>query len=355
MEVNKDVAQNDSYLDKTSSKIVKGTAILIMLIHHIFGFEKWLINDNTFSGLSILGNNLLSFIGKNGRICVAMFAFITGYAYYISFNKNEINNKKYILKKIIDFLINYWIILFFIYIPINFIFKCKYELTILSFIKNMFGIGELMVYFGWYVWFYIVVMLTLPIVITVSRKIKYSEVVLIIINVFCYFVTLLLSKKTGNNFQMLKELFIYYPCVLLGYIISKYGIFTRISNKWSILNNTLVCLVGCILIFIFRYVLGYKRILDILLIGPWIYFLIGVLKKCNIISMVLLWLSKHSTNFWFLHGIFFFGNRCLQSVLYKPKFDLLILLWSILILSPISYIIDFFYKKTCKIINNIID
>ena len=38
-------------MTKEESKKIKGAAILFMLFHHLFGFESWYINGNSYISL----------------------------------------------------------------------------------------------------------------------------------------------------------------------------------------------------------------------------------------------------------------------------------------------------------------
>ncbi len=45
-------------MTKEESKKIKGAAILFMLFHHLFGFESWYINGNSYISLLKLGEGI---------------------------------------------------------------------------------------------------------------------------------------------------------------------------------------------------------------------------------------------------------------------------------------------------------
>ncbi|EEP92324.1 Acyltransferase 3 [Yersinia kristensenii ATCC 33638] len=72
---------------------------------------------NVINSLPFIGWDIDNFIASFGKVCVAMFLFISGYGY--SF-KNKINFK-YSLTKLKKLYFSYWLV-FIIFIPIGFLF-----------------------------------------------------------------------------------------------------------------------------------------------------------------------------------------------------------------------------------------
>lgn len=69
-------------LSKDITNMIKGIAIILMMTHHFLGFPNWLIDGINYPNYKILGEDLNVWIRYSTKICVALFAFITGYAYY---------------------------------------------------------------------------------------------------------------------------------------------------------------------------------------------------------------------------------------------------------------------------------
>lgn len=108
----KELVKIEQYnISKNTTNLIKGVAILLMLIHHFLGFPNWLVDGVNYPDFKILGENLNVWIRYSTKICVALFAFITGYAYFIRNNQtlkiwNKENNKFF--RKILVYIIYYF-------------------------------------------------------------------------------------------------------------------------------------------------------------------------------------------------------------------------------------------------------
>lgn len=66
---------------RKDTKAVKGTALLLMLVHHLWAFPDRLPDSMQLagSGVMIHGTDLIYALGGFGKICVAIFMFLGGY------------------------------------------------------------------------------------------------------------------------------------------------------------------------------------------------------------------------------------------------------------------------------------
>lgn len=88
-------------MDKKMTSKIKGVAILIMLLHHFI--------EIPFSEFPIWVRH----IGAACKICVALYAVLSGYGYFFAREKTV----QYGLKKIFGLLQIYWIFLFTLFLP----------------------------------------------------------------------------------------------------------------------------------------------------------------------------------------------------------------------------------------------
>lgn len=96
------------FLGRKEAKLVAGMAILLMMFHHLFGFPQWL-NGNTFiESLAICNISIERMIAAFGKICVALFAFSSGYVIWKK--SGDYLSLRVTFNRVIRFLINYWII-----------------------------------------------------------------------------------------------------------------------------------------------------------------------------------------------------------------------------------------------------
>lgn len=67
---------------KEDTKCMKALAVILMLIHHLWGFPGRIEGLKYFSGGGC--EDFTLFIGLFGKICVSFFLFLGGYGLYIS-------------------------------------------------------------------------------------------------------------------------------------------------------------------------------------------------------------------------------------------------------------------------------
>jgi uncharacterized membrane protein len=72
---------------KYYTEMMKGVAILLMLFHHLFGFPSWFVEGVTYIGIPFRVNTAEYVLGQFGHICVAIFAFLTGYGMFFPINR----------------------------------------------------------------------------------------------------------------------------------------------------------------------------------------------------------------------------------------------------------------------------
>lgn len=69
---------------RNDTKVVKGIAIILMLMHHLWAFPERLPTNMQINIFNIKLNDidLLQQIGMFGKICVPIFMFLGGYGLY---------------------------------------------------------------------------------------------------------------------------------------------------------------------------------------------------------------------------------------------------------------------------------
>ena len=324
---------------KKFTGFLKGIAIILMIIHHAFGFPEWYVNELCYPSLI----KFVPHIRQLSVICVGIFAFITGYIY--SFNKE--NNYKYSFKKIIFFLKDYWTVYAFLLI-IAVIF-CNYRVGLLTILKEMFAIEMPVMNFCWYVAFYICVMIVLPFYTRIIKN-KYIIVDFLIAALF-----IIVLDKISHYSIFLYYLREYVPILLCGYIIGKYKLFEIIYNRIIKLPLRFLKISGIVLIVFSLVLQTYK--LSLLEINISAYsvpiFVFGLyltdLYRIKFIDNVVLFLGKHSMNIWFIHCIFYSRVTCttFQKYAYIPKNPIIVIIWILLICSTISIFLDY-VKRVIK-------
>lgn len=136
----KDIREiNKSYITPEDSLCIYGIAILMMVWHHFFGFPE------RFHGqLHYIGGNveytIELYFGYFCRLCIAMYAFISGYGMMAKSMQKHLTflqDIKQAIKQIINFFIRYWMVLIvFILIGLK-IGALRFD--VIEFVKNFIG------------------------------------------------------------------------------------------------------------------------------------------------------------------------------------------------------------------------
>ena len=323
-----------------------------MLVHHFLGFPEWLesgININ-YLPVRVKGVPLEIAIAGQFKICVAIFAFVTGYGWYLS---GKTNLKKSV-SRIVKIVGVYEICLFIEYLATSIIDSSFISIKdILNQITLCFFGGELFIHFAWYIQFYILAIITYPLIMRVQKiNNKYIQLGIAIVPFWGgYF----LLKVLGISYCLdgiPRRYFIYMPCVLMGSWIARYMNSIKKYQEKSILRGVL----GTILIvflLVVRYVLGGRQSLDVFFAPILIYIIsnIYISFELNIFSYKRI--AENSTYMWLLHSIFFLtpGAYFFQKILYFSKASILVCIWGILIVSIASLAVKYVYQRGITYVN----
>lgn len=126
-------------ITKKQSSMIQGIAILLMMYHHFF-------LDPSELDISYHNIELVKSVAWFGKICVGMFAFVSGYGIFHVFSKIEKAvfytslKREYgaVLFRLFQLLLKYWYVLF-LFKGIDFFIR-KEQIDIVEFLKNFFVI-----------------------------------------------------------------------------------------------------------------------------------------------------------------------------------------------------------------------
>lgn len=335
---------NEKLTPKMSS-IIKGIAIVFMVMTHAFGYSDF---RGDYLNQPIFGHTVDFYFSASMKICVAMFAFITGYAYF--FNKKK--TYKYSFGKIIDFLKYYWFQLFVIFLPLSIIIG-HYSLNI-DFLYNLLALKNDIVVFAWYVYFYIFTMLVLPLYSRIKSKIFVFDVIFPI--AVCYLSTLLINHILPTHFLLtdLSDCFLYFQIVIVGFACAKYRIFDLIYKvlkiKTPLLGIALIILVPAARnfapsLFGFTFDIFYAPLI--------IYGIVILFDRIQTSAFFKIFdfLGIHSMNIWFFHSIFFarYTSSFFKPIAYLFSiFPPFVIIWIIILCLPVSFVANFIFKRRKK-------
>ena len=343
------------YFDKEMTNVVKGIALIIMFIHHFFTFPYWWVSSVSYPYFE----KLWPYLQPPTRLCVPIFCFLTGYFYYFTREKTF----RYSFKKISDLLVSYW----FIYIPLALFASIvmDYKYTPMLFLQELFAFNTPTMIFCWYVNFYCLFMLIMPLIVKViTNSIHVNLFITIILTpTLFHLIGMLIGKYSIILHDAFKSIYFCLPNVLVGYLFAKHSIFRQIESCCinQIHNKTThIILAICAIIFIplGRYIepsmtivlhklplfnenISFYICFDVLYAPFFIYFFIYVIKTINIgyLRHGLSIIGKNSVLMWFIHCLFFANSKTIfQPLLYFPKNPILVLLWGIVICLAISFV-----------------
>lgn len=318
-------------MGKEMSAKIKGVAILIMLCHHFIVMP--------FSDFPVL----VKAFGGACKICVAIYAVLSGYGYYFSKEKTIC----YGLRKIWGLLKIYWISLFTIFIPAAILEGA--ELTPGRLVLEVFGLYPNLNWFAWYVYFYIFCMLIMPII---YRGFRFHPIVnLGILLVIPYLMELALYCVPNNNeivfVHELISCIVYLPCFLIGFWMAENKVVEKYKSiQWS--KAFLLNIVGIIAVFAMRILIheAFGFLFDVFYAPLLICFLVGTfeaLSKARFVNALFIMLGKYSTGMWFFHAAFFSKYVCdwFKPILLLVSWPPLMFVW-LIILSLLGAV---FYQK----------
>ncbi|HCV67458.1 MAG TPA: acyltransferase [Serratia sp.] len=304
------------------SNYLKGIAIILMLIHHLFAYPSRISPDITVYHM-VNSVDIEMFVGLFGKICVSMFLFLSGYGFSL---KKEVSFK-YIWGKLKNLYISYWIVLF-IFVPIGIIFFPgeRYSLSPSLFFENLIGIKSTYNSEWWFFKLYVLYVLSLPLL---SR-----------LNIGPLLGLLFLAALCGKGLQYVAgapEVLIEYCTWLLPFGFGM--VFGRSQkmppNSWlakliTTLSRThpLILLMVTVAVFIVAHNPG------LLLVTP--LFIIALMKTADglgsTVNRVVSELGKHSLYMWLTHS--FYCYYFTQKLIFAPRYTPLILL----LLIAVSYL-----------------
>ena len=281
--------------DKDKTKIVKGFAILFMILLHCLASPEWYtVRFGEFD------NPLFARVFSTFKICVGMFTFMVGYGYAFSRTKDL----RYSWEHVIKLLIPFWIVLFGFTLPL-----CD-NIEGGNLLKNMFGINSLLNYFSWFVYFFIYAMIVMPVFSRIIDKRLWMAVVLML---GCYACQVAVHTFTDwNHNDFLTALFnsmMQSPCMILGYLFAKHKVFERVplpNSKVVVFVFSILCMgLALWLRFVKSAVLGFS--LSVFYAPMMIFGIVALFSCCKLklLSSLFMKLGELSVYMWFLHALFF--------------------------------------------------
>ena len=282
------------------------------------------------------------------------------------FSKNK--TLKQSLKKIIKILIPFWTVLI-VFTIIGVVSK-TYNFTIGGFLLEMFSLKRSVMAFCWYIGFYVIVMISMPLISKISEKMNITQNILVLLFIPIILFCALKGIFFKNNIivDKLNNLIRFYPTVIAGYLVSKYKIFEKLESI-NIKENYKLILCFFILISSFllkylvpsltfgeiysrRHTINLTMNLEIIYAPLFIYSFLKLIRLVNYkLFIPLVHIGKLSMLMWFTHCLFFnCSKEIFMPILYYPKNAFLVLIWAIILNYILSSLFNIITSKLVKIV-----
>lgn len=351
--------------DKNNSQALKGIAILLLMLHHNFRearlFENYSISFWPFPQEWIVSAASMS------KICVSLFAFITGYGLYLSCKNSESSNNfspsKWVAVRYIKTFSGYWIIWIMsaiitqiidgrfakIYFENNFWDGLVSAGLDFAGVANLFQSPTLNITW-WYMSAAFVFILITPILV---KNEKYLPIILLVTVIFTRMITGTNGEKafTGGN-----STWSFITIYMLGIIFARYNIVEKIVNakdRWRRFVIEIALLVIAYKAYPAIDVTYYWELKWAIIPIVVILFSIEFIIYIPVIRQILLFLGKHSMNIFMVHT--FIRYYYLADFTYSWKHFALIIIILLIFSLAISMTIEFIKKllKYDKHITNV--
>ncbi len=286
-------------ISKDNSTKIKGIAIMVMIIHHFFTFPEWYVVEYS-KGI----DSFAAYMCEPTKICAAIFAFITGWAYAL----NQDTTLRNSFKKIVKFLLNYWVI-YIVCFAIAYTY-CDYRPSFIEIVLEMLGFRSPLMCFCWYTYFYIISILLLIKIVKIWDKniflALFMGVILPVVG--CFSLGKIINSEVIDT--ILYNFGKWFPCICMGYIFNRYNLFEKIKNvlQWDQKTDYLKVLYAIIIISICG-IGGFFANDLIFLYSACTFFsfaeLMKLLRGKRYLNRLLMCLGTASANMWFIHSIFF--------------------------------------------------
>ena len=305
----------DKSFSVTDSFAIKGIAILMMYIHHMFlGPERW---GRSYVNFWPLTQNITVAIALFFKICVSLFVFISAYGLTVQYKRKKIEgsiNSAFVFNHLYKLELRLWFVFFCLLLYSAVMGIGHYTKIYGSGWQSCFkciidGLGlaylfKLRMFNGtwWYMSVAIIIIVSFPLFFKCYKQVGGTIVVVSWLLPIALYLTL-----NANGFLT------YLPCIFMGIFVADNDYLNQILSKGATLNTfSNKCLVNIglfIVIICFSVVsVGAKKVMGNYsppifnaIIAPMIIAYATYMLKGSILWKGLVILGKHSMNMFLIH------------------------------------------------------
>lgn len=359
------MSPNSSEFTVDYTNMLKGVALLFLLCNHFCVVQDWITPPNKLIDIMIHGKPLLGYVGAFGKICVAIWAFLSGIGAYYSYKNRILSAYKSNIVRLANLMIQYVLILAIVFIPVIALFHPvfmgeSYDVSVKHIVYNIFACDAEYDKAAWYMRFYIMFVLSFPLLVAIKKWIKNNAMFyigtflffLFIPKIFCF-----INENTMFGSLPLKQVFgeycNYILIVVTGYIVAEYEVFENIQARIETKKNVVCSIVLLILAMALRSLtksinLGIVGIYTDILITPFVVYAFFVFfqNSPDRIKRTFVYIGKASMVVWLVHWIFNVGVPQIQIIAYLPKISYLVILWVLILCLAFNYVFTTLIKRS---------
>lgn len=280
-----------SFFSKDDTNVLKGIAVILMVLHHCFAFY-WYSVPVEFSYEGFLWD-----IASYSKVCVYIFAAITGWVYA----HHRTKNFNYSFQKIVTFLLSCLFIVLLLHGIVSLLIEHRPTLIDIRGEFDRVGGEAKLLWHGWYIPYYVLVMLVLPCVAFFENKKHY------IVGVATIIIITITFASAVPPIEVVEML----PVPLLGYYAARTNFFERVWERIPKLAPVQI-LIGLVMLWLsfmifFELYPWYDRSGFVIISVVPLFFGYKCLSPLLVrikLDKVFIFLGVHSMNIWFIHSIF---------------------------------------------------
>lgn len=328
-------------LTKSESLQIKGSAIIIMVLLHLFNRPDY-VNKCSIV-INFMGEPLVSQLAKFVEICVPLYLFLSGYGLFLQFQKNH---NIFPVKRILKLYFIFWTC-FIIFVPIGCLLVSEqYPGNWKIFIENFTAWKTSYNWEWWFIFPYILLLLASNALLKCVLRWKFftSFLVSCVVYIVAYLVISLYKPLLLEYFALFNIFeFLRMVCSFMwGALFAKYDIFSKVKTYIrldALLTNVLMALI-LILAFIVRIIIPiHAASVFFMVIFACCFYMI---KKSPSVESFFVLFGKHSTNIWLVHT--FFCYYYFHDFIYGLKYPLLIYVVTLVCSLASSFVVNKVYK-----------
>lgn len=262
-------------------------------------------------------------------------------------------------------MIQYMVILFVVFIPLigllhpNFVGQ-SYDLSISHIVCNIFACDAEYDKAAWYLRFYIMFVVSFPLILFAKRKIKSNGAFYALAFLLFLFLPKLINPFIGDvalgtipMTQAIGEYCSYILIVISGYAVAEYNLFERMQNSMSEKRNIAMCVVTLIVAMALRSYtksinLGVVGVYTDIVITPFVVYAFFVFFQYanDLVKRTFVYIGKASMVVWLVHWVFNIGVCEIQQVAYFPKVSYLVILWVLVMCLSFNNVFSYLVRKS---------